>query len=469
VNIIIKLFSTPKGKYAYDRETNSILSLNDDEFSALQRIQDGNATTDDLKVLETFQRKGFCKESSLRQILHPHEKFLEFHLDSKMEKITLQVTQNCNLRCAYCAYSGMYHQRSHTDKVMSYETMKKSADFLMHHATNSRKVDIGFYGGEPLLEFERIKSLVDYIKQTYPYKDISYTITTNGTLFTEEVINFLSDSGFNVNVSIDGPKEIHDKNRVFINGSGSFDSIMSSLRDIKRRNPEFFKKISFSTVIAPGSDFKCVDDFYSANEVIEDNFLFTTTVNEFGNIEEIQYDEKYFISYNIQRTKMLLYLLGMVEKDQVSKLVLREIAEINRFYKNLGTTNGLRYDAHPGGPCIPGAKRTMVDAEGYLYPCERVSESSNEMRIGHIDSGFDLNKAKQILNIGQLTQGECMACWNFVHCSLCAAAADDGRKLSGKSRLNYCEGAMNTTLTILKTICLLKENSFNFEEARYGK
>lgn len=86
---------------------------------------------------------------------------------------------------------------------MSLEIMKKSVDFLMKHSTNSTKVDIGFYGGEPLLEFDNIKRLIEYIEERYPYKSISYSMTTNGTLFNQENIKFLIKKNINVMISLD--------------------------------------------------------------------------------------------------------------------------------------------------------------------------------------------------------------------------------------------------------------------------
>jgi len=464
LNVVIKPFTTPMGKYIYDRETNSILALNDDEYEAFERIHQKQVNADDKKILKSFQERGFCKESELEKIEHPEDKYLEFHLDNKIEKITLQITQNCNLRCSYCTFSKIYKNRGHTNKKMSYETMKKSIDFLIKHSTNSKTVDVGFYGGEPLLEFDSIKNLLIYIKKQYPYKKITYSLTTNGTVFDDEIIQFLSDNQFNLTVSIDGPKELHDKNRVFANGEGSFDQMMDHLYYIKKKNPEFFKKISFNTVIAPGSDYKCVNDFFNASDIIEDALFFSTTLSDFNSKEPIKYEESYFINYKIQRTKMLLAALGFIDKEKISKLLLQEIALINRFNKDLGASNGLAKVAHPGGPCIPAAKRLMVDVDGNLYPCERVSETSKSMRMGTLDLGFDIDKARAILNIGQLTSEECKACWNFLHCTMCAAAADDTEKFSKAEKLTYCRGALDDTLSMLETICLLKENSFDFEK-----
>lgn len=467
MSIVIKPFFTPYGKYIYDRETNSILSVDSDEYETFNRIYENKAILSDLELLKIYQEKGYCKDSQLKKVEHPLDKMVEFHLNNKIEKITLQVTQNCNLRCAYCSYSGMYNQRTHSNKSMSYEIMEKSIDFIMHHSTNSKKIDIGFYGGEPLLEFNNIKKLLTYISRKYPYKEITYSMTSNGTVFTDDNIQFLSNNKFNILVSIDGPRELHNKNRVFVNGEGSFDKMMESIMYIKSEYPTFFKKISFNTVIAPGNDFKCANDFFNANDIIEENTLNATTISDFNNKNDIQYDDLYFITNRIQRTKLFLSALGLISKDKVSKLYSTDLPLLIRFYNGLGKTSNLTPIAHPGGPCIPGARRPMIDIDGNIYPCEKVSEESESMKIGNIYSGFDVDKVRSILNIGKLTENKCLDCWNFIHCGMCAASADDIKKLSGDKRLSKCDGAKNNTLYKFRAICLLKENNFDFEEASY--
>lgn len=381
----------------------------------------------------------------------------------------MQVTQNCNLRCAYCCYTGdKYNNREHSNKIMSLEIMKKSVDFLMKHSTNSTKVDIGFYGGEPLLEFDNIKRLIEYIEERYPYKSISYSMTTNGTLFNQENIKFLIKKNINVMISLDGPRELHNINRVFANGQGSFDKIMENVLFIKNNYPDFFKKIGFNSVVSPDVDFKGVNDFFEASEIIEDNNLRMGILNDYYLEKPAKYNELYFINYRIQRTKWLLWSLGFIERRRVSGMFTIETPRIVRMYKQLSTINGLAKIAHPGGPCIPGVMRPMVDVHGNLYPCERVSEESDIMRIGNIFTGFDMDKIRVVLNPGKLTEQACKYCWNFIHCGMCSAAADNTHELIGSKKLEHCNRVMNNTLEEFKTICLLKENNYDFESAEEG-
>lgn len=469
MSIVIKTFQTPNGNYIFDRETNSIINVNNSEFLSFKNIEAGTADCNDLSLIKKYQSKGFCGLSNLTTIEHPEYQHLEYLLNNKIEMITLQITQNCNLRCKYCTYSGNYNnQRTHTNKTMSMEIIKKSIDFGMEHSKETKQFNIGFYGGEPLLEIDKIMECINYIKSEYKDKNVRYSMTTNGTLFSEKALKLLMDNDFNVLISFDGPKDIHDKNRVYANGKGSFDDIMNNIKRIKECYPDFFKKIRFNTVIAPGNDFKCVNDFFEASDVIEDDAVQKANVNIYNAASDIAYDDLYFKTNNFQNLKILLVELGYYSKDKTSKLYKSDFISVKRFYKRLGKMKGLYEISHPGGPCLAGVSRPFVDINGNLYPCERVSEGSEVMKIGSIYTGFDKNKIDDLVNIGKITQNECKFCWNFVGCTLCAAAADENSKLSRTMRLSHCNLSMGNTMYYLKTICMLLENGYDFEmESEY--
>jgi len=468
MKLIFKPFSTPRGKYVYDRETNNIHQVSDDEYDAFCRLKKGIETKSDLAILNSFQQKGYFPKPILELVMHPQDHLLDFHVNNKVEKVTMQVTQNCNLRCLYCTYSGTYEQRGHSNKVMSYEVMKRSVDYGMNHSANSKQIDFGFYGGEPLLEFENIKKIVHYIRKNYPYKKVTLSLTTNGTVFTDNIIEFLFAEGFNILVSLDGPKEMHDKNRVFADGQGSYDKLMKNIMYIKDKYPDFFNKISFNTVIAPGGDYKCLSEYFNASDVIGDSVLSTSLVSDFNSLKSIQYDDLYYVNYGVQRTKMLLAALGIISKKEVSKFFSLELPILARTYNDFGCLQNLSPAAHPSGTCIPGARRPFVDTDGNIFPCERVSESSESMRIGSVFTGIDIEKARALLNIGKITEDECKNCWNFIHCTLCCNSADDINELSKNRRLSYCESAKTGTLNSFITICLLRENGYLFEEETYN-
>ena len=150
-----------------------------------------------------------------------------------LKSLILTVTEDCNLRCKYCAYSGNYvYRREHSKKYMSFEVAKKAIDYYFSQVNQGikynpfKKVLVTFYGGEPLLNFNLIKKCVSYINTNYDNIDLDYSITTNGTLLSEKIIQWLLEHDFYLHISLDGPEEEHDRCRVYENGKGTFNDVM---------------------------------------------------------------------------------------------------------------------------------------------------------------------------------------------------------------------------------------------------
>ena len=460
---IIKTFSTPGGKYVYDRETNSILSINDEEYAACVKVETGDASAAGQEALHRLTRHGYLKESKLEKIEHHATSMMPYYLDGGLTQLTMQVDQNCNLRCKYCAYSGNYeNQRTHADFVMPLDMMKRAVDFIMSRSRNVKEVTLGYYGGEPLLQFENIKKTVDYVREEYKGRRVKHSMTTNGTLFNDENLSFLQENNFNVSISFDGPRDLHDINRVYADGRGSFDTIMKNVQYIKDAYPKLYDNVMFLTTVAPGTDFACVNDFYDAEDIISDGRVMQNTVTSYGAKEPVIYDDLYNTTFTFNQMKVLLSALGLYSKDKTSKLFATGLSNAERVHKYLSIAR-IPETTHPSGPCLPGVMRPFVDVHGDIYPCERVSEYGT-MKIGHIDIGFDLDNALALLNVGKLTEAECKSCWNFIHCALCAAACDGDGGLNKDVRISNCKMTMASTFDIFITICLLLENGYNFEK-----
>lgn len=132
----------------------------------------------------------------------------------------------CNLACGYCfAEEGEYHGRR---AIMSYEVGKQALDFLIANSGNRRNLEVDFFGGEPLMNWDVVKRLVQYGREQEKLhdKNFRFTLTTNGVLLNDEIMEFCNKEMANVVLSVDGRKEVHDKMRPFRNGSGSYDLIM---------------------------------------------------------------------------------------------------------------------------------------------------------------------------------------------------------------------------------------------------
>lgn len=173
------------------------------------------------------------KANVVEKIEHPGTEIIEHYIKTRIQQLTLQVTQQCNLRCDYCAYSGIYDRnRIHSKLRMSFETAKKAIDFFLERSVERLDIFVSFYGGEPLLEFELIKQCVEYINNQAEGKRINYIMITNGTLLSDKVVDYLVENNFALSVSLDGSKE-HDVNRKFVNGEGSFDTIINNIKRIQ--------------------------------------------------------------------------------------------------------------------------------------------------------------------------------------------------------------------------------------------
>ncbi len=166
------------------------------------------------EVMEEFSK--FEEEADrIRKPLNP---------STEINNISLNVAQECNLKCRYCyGQEGTYGYKG----FMSRETGEASLDFLFDQLHNAKECSVGFFGGEPLLNFKLIEHLVPCaLEKAESYrKKIHLTITTNGTLITDHVITFLNENNIGVTISIDGPREIQDRNRPFKNGTSSYDVI----------------------------------------------------------------------------------------------------------------------------------------------------------------------------------------------------------------------------------------------------
>ena len=116
---------------------------------------------------------------------------------------------------------------------------------------------------------------------------------------------------------------------------------------------------------------------------------------------------------------------------------------------------------HPGGPCIPGVKRCLVNIDGDIFPCEKAIENQ-EMVIGNTEQGFYLEKVKQFMNIGTLTENECKNCWAFLLCSSCGVSCTGSDGFCAKKRLKKCGGIQQYVIKILRSIKILEENGYDF-------
>ncbi|MCL2052317.1 MAG: Cys-rich peptide radical SAM maturase CcpM [Lachnospiraceae bacterium] len=462
MNPMIALFQTPNGKYVFDANKDEMLPISEESFSYLNSLQAGRET--DFKVpseLKELMTHGYLNpESAVREIRHAYTDCLNTFLERKIAKITLQLTQDCNLRCKYCIYSEVHSlsQRSHSAKSMSWETAKKAIDFLREHSVDSPNVNIGFYGGEPLLEFPLLKKIIAYSKESFLGKEISFNMTTNGTVLNDEMIMYLKDENVTLMISLDGPKEINDLNRVFADGTGTFDTVAERVNRVKEIAPDYAEKLQISMVMDPGNDFDCINEICISGSEFQKLYISPTLLERELGHENVSFSSDYVWKIEYNFFLALLSHYGRYPKELVSPIAEKGIAQALEEYPRIASGAFLRETDVPSGPCIPGQMRLFINVDGLFFPCERVSEKSIAMCIGSLDDGFNLKNAKNILNIGSLTEKECKNCWCFRYCNMCAKKADNQfGELSGQCKLSFCKEAKDEAYQKLETYLLISE------------
>lgn len=282
---------------------------------------------------------------------------------------------------------------------MSWEVAKAAVDFLWNHSVDSKRVNVGFYGGEPLIEFPLIQRVVKYSKQLFEGKELSFNITCNGSLLTPEIIRFLSKNSVDLMISLDGPKEINDKNRIFESGKGTYDIVMDKINLVWDIDPNYAKKMQISMVLDPENDFDCINRiFLEKNEVNKLTFQ-PSLVDHDMDDEVVNFSEEYSWKYGYQQFLAVLAHFRRYNKDLVSPIALRQLASFYQDEELIEKGSGLLETDAPAGPCIPGQLRAFVDVDGKLFPCERVSETSLPVQIGNVYDGIDLQKAISVLNV----------------------------------------------------------------------
>jgi len=458
----VQLFRTPNAYYVLDANNNEFIQVSGEAFAYLCEVLSERKAwnAEEVQELGKWAEQGYLStKSNVNDLSHTYTKYLKYFLDRKLSKVTLQLTQGCNFRCKYCVYSeeGKPRQRSHSEKTMSFETAKKAIDFFQEHSVDSKNVNIGFYGGEPLLEYPLLKEVVNYAKERFRGKKLTFSITTNATLLNEEIITYFQEHDFGLLISLDGPKEINDLNRVFPDGTGTFDEIIKSIELISKVSPEYAERLMINMVVDPNNDFDCYNLAEFEGERLRRSMFSSSVVeNDYGDAGTV-FSEDYSWKSEYQSFLAVLSHFGRFPEESVSPLAEAGVKSAVRDYSRIANGGKLRAVDLPSGPCIPGQMRLFVNVDEKLLPCERVSEKSHDMSIGTLSEGFDYQRAEKILNVAKLMDADCKNCWAFRYCTLCVKKADDGTALSKAAIQTHCQSIKAGAYDKLQLHLLLRE------------
>lgn len=218
-----------------DEVTSDIIDASENhpfesEIEKIYQKYGKDAVNEALKELDELRNRGVLSSSDLNEFDQPVHPLITM--------ICMNISHTCDLSCNYCyAGGGSYFQK---EKMMDKNTAEKSIDFLINNSGEEKSLSVSFFGGEPLLNFSILKHTVKYARAQGKLHDkkFEFHVTTNGLHLTKEIQKFLNKEKFSIIVSFDGPKRIHNKQRPYRNGKGSYKNVMNNaLQFLETRNP----------------------------------------------------------------------------------------------------------------------------------------------------------------------------------------------------------------------------------------
>ena len=374
---------------------------------------------------------------------------------SKRTLLTLAVTENCNFNCSYCVYSGKYTNRHQWSKQnMDWDVAKRAIDDHMQHR-NPERLSIAFYGGEPLMNLPLIKKCVKYIrKRTTADENVRFLTTTNGSLLSGETADFLAKEDFRLLVSLDGPKEYHDRYRRFKNGLPTWRKVFDNIKTFVEKYPHYknTSKFELNCILAPPVDISRIESFFKTCD-LHDGFIpnFKTgyldiqenTLAFNGDVVGADAMHSEYID-NLAKGNITCETMSNNEYQFQSRFFESNYVKFHKRYTIYGCPMHNHRKRFPNefclfSTCIPGARRLYVSTNGAYLPCERVPES-DYFRIGNVWDGLDYSKIHQLLSDWvDLSKNECKYCWCLSTCQVgCWQGIRDSSNMTVMAKKEAC-------------------------------
>ncbi|MGN0353913.1 MAG: thioether cross-link-forming SCIFF peptide maturase [Muricoprocola sp.] len=371
-----------------------------DEEKVCSVLQERYKRTD---ILEALQE---CKELKEAGQLFTEDIYKDAIIDFKkrqtvVKALCLHIAHDCNLACKYCfAEEGEYHGRR---ALMSFEVGKKALDFLIANSGNRKNLEVDFFGGEPLMNWQVVKDLVKYGREQEKIhnKNFRFTLTTNGVLLNDEIMEFCNKEMANVVLSVDGRKEIHDLMRPFRGGKGSYDLIIPK-----------FKKFA---------DSRNQQKYYVRGTFTRNNLDFSKDVLHLADMGFKQISMEPVVAPETEEYALREEDIPKIceEYDKLAKEIIKREKEgrgFNFFHFMLDLT---------GGPCVykrlsgcgSGTEYLAVTPWGDLYPCHQFVGQENFL-MGNVDEGItreDIRDEFKCCNV--YAKDKCKECFARFYCS----------------------------------------------------
>jgi len=368
--------------------------------------------------------------------------------DYPLQALVLNVTNQCNLACTYCYEFGADKISTQTGKpkYMTPETARTAVDFLLDSARDRKAVHVTFFGGETLMNFRLLKDTVEYAnaRAAETGRRCTYSLTTNATLLTDPIIDFLNDNAVGVTVSIDGGKESQDSRRIYKSGKGSYDVIEPRLKSLIAKHKT--RAVTARVTLTAGNT-----DVVGIYRHLKDEIGF----HEIGFAPVTTTDDGH--DFGLNGDGMSDVLQGFHDlSEEWMQYALR--GQMHGFSNVSETLSELVSGTNKSHPCGAGLGLLGVSPGGDLAPCHRFTDADEHV-MGHIDTGIDQEKRTDFLTRGHVgSKYECTSCWARPLCAGgCHHEAFVRYNDTGHANLHYCDWIRTWTdrvLTIYGTIAV---------------
>ncbi|MBQ5678264.1 MAG: thioether cross-link-forming SCIFF peptide maturase, partial [Clostridia bacterium] len=331
-----------------------------------------------------------------------------------IKALCLHVAHTCNLNCAYCfASQGKYHGER---ALMSFEVGKRALDFLIENSGTRHNLEVDFFGGEPLMNWNVVKELVAYarVQEKIHNKNFRFTLTTNGVLVDDEVIDFCNKEMSNVVLSLDGRQEVHDRLRVDYMGRGSYDLIVPKFQ-------EFVKK-------------RGGKNYYMCGTFTHNNIDFTNDIFHMADLgftelsmEPVVCSPEDASALTEEDLPVLFDQYEILAKEMIKRK--KEGRPFTFYHYMLDLTHGPCIYKRISG-CGSGTEYMAVTPTGDLYPCHQFV-GDNKYLLGNIWDGVTNKEVQNEFKLcNAYARPECNDCWAKLYCS--GGCAANSYHASGK-------------------------------------
>ena len=409
-NIVIDTYSG--SVHAVDDVAYDVISMFEttDKEEIVRKISENHKNITDGDILKCIDDVAELKASGqlFSEDIYADKADVLKNKNSDIKALCLHVAHTCNLNCSYCfAAQGKYQGER---ALMSFEVGKRALDFLIENSGNRKNLEVDFFGGEPLMNFDVVKKLVEYARsiEKEHNKNFRFTLTTNGVLIDDDVIDFCNREMNNVVLSLDGRKEVHDRLRKDYRGNGSYDLIVPKFQEFveKRGDKSYYIR---GTYTHKNTDF--TNDIFHMADLGFKELSMEPVVCAPGEEYALTEDDLpvLFEQYEILAKEML-------KRDSENR-------GFTFYHYMIDLSNGPCIYKRISG-CGSGTEYLAVTPWGELFPCHQFV-GDEKYSMGNIYDGVTNTKMRdRFKKCNVYSRPECADCWAKLYCSGgCAANA----------------------------------------------